>query len=97
FDGPSFTKFELMFAGTHVDAKKLKFGEARTIKSKFSEQEPSGAPLILAGDFNFDAEDPAYPIIASGGWKDSYIGDMVHQVGTFTVRSPTRRIDHVFY
>lgn len=88
---------ELMFVGTHLDAKKIKEKQAELLKEHIRKQQLSGAPLFIAGDFNFDQEDPVYPTMLSDGWKDSYLGDLVHQTPTYPVKNPHRRIDHVFY
>ncbi len=88
---------ELMLLATHLDAKKFKAEEIRTIKSLFASQEASGAPLILAGDLNATSETEYYAQLVEGGWQDSYLGDLKDEVKTFPLKNPTRRIDHVLF
>ncbi len=88
---------ELMFVSTHVDAKKIKRREILHIKNELRKEESSGAPLILAGDFNATSETEYYPLLVEREWKDSYIGDLATETKTFPLKNPTRRIDHVFF
>lgn len=89
---------ELMFVGTHLDAKKIKMGELKLIKEKLRVHHGSGAPLFLAGDFNSDRNDPVYAELTSAGWKDSYLGPLDEsETKTFPYLNPTRRIDHIVF
>lgn len=91
------SKRELMFVGTHLDAKHFKIQEIHQIKDELQADQKSGAPLILAGDFNSTWDTEFYAPILEGGWKDSYLGTLEGDVKTFPLKNPTRRIDHVFY
>lgn len=88
---------EFMLVATHFDAKKFKVEEIRKIRMLFAEQQDSGAPLILAGDLNLTYGTDEYKDLMEGGWQDSYLGDLKHEIKTFPLKKPTRRIDHVIF
>lgn len=89
---------ELMFVGVHLDARSIKRDEILFLKSELAGEHASGAPLILAGDFNSDpTEDLYYPLIVADGWKDSYSEDLGEELKTFPLKHPTRRVDYIFY
>lgn len=89
---------ELMFVGAHLDARQIKKEEIQLLKDNLAPEQVSGAPLILAGDFNSDpGEDKYYPLIIADGWKDSYTPDLGTELKTFPLKRPNRRVDYVFY
>ncbi len=88
---------ELMFLGTHLDARHIKLAEITFINRQIEKDKESGAPLIFAGDLNATSETDFYAAVLGGGWKDSYLGDLKTEVKTFPLKNPTRRIDHIFF
>ncbi len=88
---------ELMLVGAHADAKTIKEKEIQDIKNRLLPQQASGAPLILAGDFNLASDSSYYGLLIGSGWKDTYTGDLALEVPTYPAKKPTRRIDHIVY
>ncbi|MBI2601440.1 MAG: endonuclease/exonuclease/phosphatase family protein [Deltaproteobacteria bacterium] len=91
------SKKEIMFVGTHLDAKDIKEREIKFLKQNIFPQQESGAPLFMAGDFNITPDHDNYTMLVGGGWHDSYIASAEGEQGTYTFVNPTRRIDHIFY
>lgn len=88
---------DLMFVGVHMDANKFKVKEAHFLCDRTRAQMASGAPLILAGDFNMTPDHAGYKVLAGCGWIDAYTGPTGEEISTFTTKIPRRRIDHIFY
>ncbi len=87
---------QFLFVGTHLDGRPIKNQQAENIKSKLQDEQGSGAPLLLAGDFNIAPDEKGYPILLSDGWKDTFSAGKP-DVRTFPRHHPLRRIDHVLF
>ena len=70
-----------MFISTHLDNNKWKDMQLRKIKTKLYFPMQTKAPLILAGDFNTEPNNPNFYFMLDGGWTESYHAIKTPQVG----------------
>ena len=91
------TKRELMFISTHLDNNDWKDMQLRKIKTKLYFPMQTQAPLVLAGDFNIEPNNPNFYFMLEGGWNDAYHAIKKPQVGTYPYVNPNKRIDHILY
>lgn len=66
----------IIFIGTHLKAKKpfadIRLAQAQGILQYLTEHYSSRAHVIIAGDFNGDAEEPFYDVIRQAGFSSAY-------------------------
>ncbi len=87
---------EMFVASLHLDAKKIKIGEAKKVARFVRDFIAQGIPVFVAGDFNIDPKEPEYPyLLVSGLINSNHI--VAKEFNTFPSRNPIRRIDHILY
>jgi endonuclease/exonuclease/phosphatase family metal-dependent hydrolase len=89
------TERELMAISVHIDNNSWKKDQMTKLMDKLEKNAKTGAPIILAGDFNTAPDSSNYNIVTRDLWKDSYIGSDLKGFATYPANNPKRRIDHI--
>ncbi len=95
------SKQEIVVAVTHFDNTL----PSQTKMAALAHQKLQGfidkkLPVIFMGDFNTDQSRGDYPMLTSGGWRDSYLASPKASktgVDSNVSTSDNERIDHIFY
>ena len=90
---------KVVFVSVHLDHSQdpaVRLAQARKLVAEVEAGAPTGACLILAGDFNDLEDSPAIRFLLSAGYTDTYRALHGDAGNTYPAGGPRMRIDYIF-
>ena len=90
---------KVVFVSVHLDHSRdpaVRLAQAEKLVAEVEADAPTGACLILAGDFNDLEDSPAIHSLLSAGYTDTYRALHGDAGNTYPAGGPQMRIDYIF-